>query len=479
MGAGQSSSRRQQQLQQQQQQQQYYAGQHQQQYYPPPPQAGMRGQGQMAMHTPYYGYGNVYTQNYPPPPNLYPTGQWQQAPPNGAAAQQQRWAAHHQQQQQQQHQQQQQQQQAPAPQPPSVPDISRTTVTIRNDVNLNKSTLTLVPLGSDAQSQQHVKLRFKFDAAAACSLSVFVDAIDDTSSGAIVGTCVAKSRVDREKGLGQNFECPSAINLSKYSESRLVSVTKTPASPPPTPPAARFGTSATKTNDRYPLIIRMERRSAEAIARGDALPEPPGCALPKWVQAQTTYCILEKKSDARAAGTSGAATSSSYSVKCVKQKILVEGVSYELKEIYGLEKTIGSRVDSAQNASADASGTGSGNGDGGSGGTGDDGNAFNEDHGTMLAKKETEEGTECVICLSEPRTTTVFPCRHLCMCCDCAKMLATQTNRCPVCRSVIEGMLEIRVKEADSKASDADMTDATETAAKASAPAAVASTSSS
>lgn len=366
-----------------------------------------------------------------------------------------------------------------------MPDISTTTVTIRNDVNLNKSTLTLVPLGSDVQSNQHVKLRFKFDAAAACSLSVFVDAIDDTSTGAIVGTCVAKSRVEREKGLGQIFECPSVINLSKYSESRLVSVTKTPASPPPTPPAARFGTSATKTNDRYPLIIRMERRSAEAIERGDALPEPPGCALPKWVQAQTSYCVLEKKSAAHAASTGAGGTASSYTVKCIKQKILVDGVSYELKEIYGLEKTIGSRVDSSQNASADASASGNGNRSDGDGGGGD-GNVFNEDHGTMLAKKETEEGTECVICLSEPRTTTVFPCRHLCMCCDCAKMLATQTNRCPVCRTVIEGMLEIRVKEEEEEeaddaatASDKDATDAVDTAAKANAPAAVPSTSSS
>ena len=37
------------------------------------------------------------------------------------------------------------------------------------------------------------------------------------------------------------------------------------------------------------------------------------------------------------------------------------------------------------------------------------------------------------------------------MCRDCAKMLASQTNRCPVCRTIIEGMLEIKVKEAETK----------------------------
>ena len=76
------------------------------------------------------------------------------------------------------------------------------------------------------------------------------------------------------------------------------------------------------------------------------------------------------------------------------------------------------------------------------------------DSGTILANKENEEGTECVICLSEPKTTTVFPCRHLCMCRDCAKMLATQSNRCPVCRSVIEGMLEIKVKAVPKEGGD-------------------------
>lgn len=30
-------------------------------------------------------------------------------------------------------------------------------------------------------------------------------------------------------------------------------------------------------------------------------------------------------------------------------------------------------------------------------------------------------------------------------------MLASQTNRCPVCRTIIEGMLEIKVKEAETK----------------------------
>jgi E3 ubiquitin-protein ligase MGRN1 len=56
-----------------------------------------------------------------------------------------------------------------------------------------------------------------------------------------------------------------------------------------------------------------------------------------------------------------------------------------------------------------------------------------------------ESSKECVICMSEPRDTTVMPCRHLCMCSTCARMLRHQTNRCPICRTTVESLLEIRL----------------------------------
>ena len=47
------------------------------------------------------------------------------------------------------------------------------------------------------------------------------------------------------------------------------------------------------------------------------------------------------------------------------------------------------------------------------------------------------EGKECVICMAEPRTTVLIPCRHLCLCADCAQALRQQTHKCPICRSGI------------------------------------------
>ncbi|XP_073044395.1 probable E3 ubiquitin-protein ligase LOG2 [Primulina eburnea] len=92
-----------------------------------------------------------------------------------------------------------------------------------------------------------------------------------------------------------------------------------------------------------------------------------------------------------------------YRVKVVKQLLWVYGMRYELQEIYGIGNSVEDEFD---------------------------GN---------------DPGKECVICLSEPRDTTVLPCRHMCMCSECAKVLRFQTNRCPICRQPVERLLEIKV----------------------------------
>ena len=52
-------------------------------------------------------------------------------------------------------------------------------------------------------------------------------------------------------------------------------------------------------------------------------------------------------------------------------------------------------------------------------------------------------GTDCVICLSEPRDTTVLPCRHLCLCNHCADIMRLNTRKCPICRQPVSSMLQI------------------------------------
>ncbi len=52
----------------------------------------------------------------------------------------------------------------------------------------------------------------------------------------------------------------------------------------------------------------------------------------------------------------------------------------------------------------------------------------------------------CVICLVNDRDTTVLPCRHMCMCHECAQELRKQTSKCPICRNQVESLLHIRMQ---------------------------------
>jgi E3 ubiquitin-protein ligase MGRN1 len=62
-----------------------------------------------------------------------------------------------------------------------------------------------------------------------------------------------------------------------------------------------------------------------------------------------------------------------YKPKVIMQKVKMQGKSFELSEIYGLEAAA------------------------------------------------SEDGEMCVICLSSPKSTIVMPCRHHCLCFDCAE----------------------------------------------------------
>ncbi|GBG71477.1 hypothetical protein CBR_g8893 [Chara braunii] len=93
-----------------------------------------------------------------------------------------------------------------------------------------------------------------------------------------------------------------------------------------------------------------------------------------------------------------------YGINVIKQVIWVDGVSYVLHDIFGIDRSR------------------------------DEKTSVNEDH-----------SKECVICLAENRDTLALPCRHLCMCSECAKALRYQTNKCPICRSELHSLLVINL----------------------------------
>jgi len=247
------------------------------------------------------------------------------------------------------------------------PPMQRTR-TIRNDVNLKKTTLKLVP---DASNSAHYHIEFVLDATLDCNVSIHYMAqeLPPPSGGGIsFSPLVEGSSHPKQfvaKGLGQPFRTRSdkPLDLSLFRPEHL---------------------TYDSSHGRYPIVICLE------VA--------PGAGPTSKVSSQTTFANLVKSAEG-----------DGHTLRLLKQKIQVEGHSYELQEIYGIEGQGQARAAGA-GTPADDSG----------------------------------EGPECVICMSSVRDTTVLPCRHMCMCAECAKVLRLQSNKCPICRTAIQSLLQIK-----------------------------------
>jgi E3 ubiquitin-protein ligase MGRN1 len=111
----------------------------------------------------------------------------------------------------------------------------------------------------------------------------------------------------------------------------------------------------------------------------------------KYRQKQTTNLAFTKESDEL------------YHAKVLTQKIHIDDISYEQNEIYGVSNK------------------------------GQEG----------AAKGETEE---CIVCLTNKKDTAVMPCRHMCLCASCASVMRTQNSKCPICRTKVKSLLQIKIE---------------------------------
>jgi len=92
------------------------------------------------------------------------------------------------------------------------------------------------------------------------------------------------------------------------------------------------------------------------------------------------------------------ADGASYTAVVAAQKLHLDGQSWTLYEIYGLQR-----------------------------------NATDSRH--------------CVVCLTEDKDTAMLPCRHLCLCCGCAKVMRSQLSaKCPICRTAGNSFLQIKIE---------------------------------
>jgi E3 ubiquitin-protein ligase MGRN1 len=253
------------------------------------------------------------------------------------------------------------------PAPPPAPYVEhQKAVTIKNDVNIKKETLRIEP---DEENPGQFLVTFTFDATVSGSITVlfFAKEGDGCVLNSTKENVLAPVTINFQQGLGQKFRQPSGtgINFSMFEESELLKVGEI---------------------DVYPVAVKADASSGDV----DGSKETPTSGNKTNTNSQITQAVFEKEKGV-------------FRVKVVKQILWVNGMRYELQEIYGIGTSVESDLD---------------------------GN---------------DPGKECVICLSEPRDTTVLPCRHMCMCSGCAKVLRFQTNRCPICRQPVERLLEIKV----------------------------------
>ena len=92
-----------------------------------------------------------------------------------------------------------------------------------------------------------------------------------------------------------------------------------------------------------------------------------------------------------------------------KQVVLINGLPFEIKSIYGMVQE--EDCVEGSNAVADDSG---------------------------------DPDAECLICLTERKDTLIMPCCHFCVCGECGKQLVKAKHTCPICRGNIQSLIPMK-----------------------------------
>uniref|UniRef100_A0A3B3S828 E3 ubiquitin-protein ligase n=1 Tax=Paramormyrops kingsleyae TaxID=1676925 RepID=A0A3B3S828_9TELE len=256
--------------------------------------------------------------------------------------------------------------------PYAAPPPHEPVKTLRSLINIRKDTLRLVRCSEDmkllrdeeGKSPASYNVEFTFDADAQVAITIFYQAIEEFHNGVPMylpqDSSLQSETVHFKRGVCQHFCLPShSVNLSEWSDEELV---------------------FDMDRDVYPMVVQA------VVDEGE---EHLG-------HSHVLLASFERHMDG------------SYCVKPLKQKQVVDGVSYLLQEIYGIEN----KYNSHENKAAD--------------------------------DEISDNSAECVVCLSDVRDTLILPCRHLCLCNACADTLRYQANCCPICRLPFRALLQIR-----------------------------------
>ncbi|XP_051925622.1 E3 ubiquitin ligase RNF157 isoform X5 [Hippocampus zosterae] len=257
--------------------------------------------------------------------------------------------------------------------PYAAPPPQEPVKTLRSLINIRKDTLRLVRCSEDlklpgddeaGKRRACYNVEFTFDADTQVAITIYYQAIEEFHNGVPVylpqDGSLQSETVHFKRGVSQQFCLPShTVNLSEWADEELL---------------------FDPDREIFPMVVQA------AVDEGD---EHLG-------HSHILLATFEKHLDG------------SYCVKPLKQKQVVDGVSYLLQEIYGIE------------------------------------NKYNSQESKVADDEISDNSAECVVCLSDVRDTLILPCRHLCLCNACADTLRYQANCCPICRLPFRALLQIR-----------------------------------
>jgi len=296
----------------------------------------------------------------------------------------------------------------PAPFPYPPPQATEPTKTLRSLINIRRDSVHLVPLpgqtpipscptyDSDADEYQQQRicdesqriwalhrerkynLQFTFDSDVRCAITICYFCTEEISPIAATYTPSGDSGFKSEtyyykRGANQLFNQPNhVIQPGSFKDSDLAFRENSDE--------AGGGTGSGGLTI-VPIAIQC------VALDGDS---------PR--QAHTTVASFERTHEG------------AYVLKNIKQKLFVDGLSYLLQEIYGLENKTAELPNKM--------------------------GQFEEDFDDC--------GADCVVCMCDLRDTIILPCRHLCLCYACAESLRYQASNCPICRAPFIALLQIR-----------------------------------
>ncbi|EME29807.1 Probable E3 ubiquitin-protein ligase LOG2 [Galdieria sulphuraria] len=137
----------------------------------------------------------------------------------------------------------------------------------------------------------------------------------------------------------------------------------------------------------FPLVIVLESRQesfhSSPVTSSSKQTRKGKASTTTHATAQLTFGTFVRNPD------------NSIGVKCLKQQIVINGDLYQLEDIFGLEED------------------------------------------------SSKSNQLCLICMLDSIDTLLLPCRHLCLCIECAERIRVRSSCCPLCRHPIAQILQI------------------------------------